>query len=100
MAALDAERLAVRKAYQMIAEHSFPKPERGPFHLSSKVESLLQTLRKHLDPANDKCIVFVEQRITAMLLADLLKQPSMNMLDIKAGVLVSFFDLNCYQDYY
>lgn len=88
MAALDAERLAVRKAYQMIAEHSFPKPERGPFHLSSKVESLLQTLRKHLDPANDKCIVFVEQRITAMLLADLLKQPSMNMLDIKAGVLL------------
>ncbi|KAI0387728.1 hypothetical protein F5Y04DRAFT_10394 [Hypomontagnella monticulosa] len=88
MAALDAERLAVRNAYKMVAEHSFPSPERGPFHLSGKVESLLQTLRKHLDPAKDKCIVFVEQRITAMLLADLLKQPSMNMLDIKAGILL------------
>ncbi|KAI2620043.1 hypothetical protein GGR54DRAFT_602243 [Hypoxylon sp. NC1633] len=88
MAALDAERLAVRDAYDLVNNHTFPKPERDPFHLSAKVMELLNALQKHLDPARDKCIIFVEQRLTAMLLADLLKQTSMNMPEIKAGVLL------------
>ncbi|KAI1102779.1 hypothetical protein F4804DRAFT_333938 [Jackrogersella minutella] len=88
ISALDAERLAVREAYQIVANHSFTDPERNPFHLSNKVESLLGALRKHLDPEEDKCIVFVEQRLTAMLLTDLIQQPSMNMPYIKTGMLL------------
>ncbi|KAL7627847.1 Dicer-like protein 1 [Parahypoxylon ruwenzoriense] len=88
VAVLDAERSAVREAYDIVATHSFLEPQRNLFHLSSKVEALLGALRKHLDSEQDKCIVFVEQRFTAMLLTDLLKQPGLNMPDIKAGTLL------------
>ncbi|KAI1657916.1 hypothetical protein F4813DRAFT_358400 [Daldinia decipiens] len=88
IAALDAEILAVRDAYKIVASHSFPQPQRNPFYLSDKVEALIGALRKHLDPLKDKCIVFVEQRLTALLLADLVKQSSFNMPEIKAGVLL------------
>lgn len=88
VAALDAERLAVREAYEIVANHPLANPERNPFDLSNKVEALLGALQKHLDPTQDKCIIFVQQRLTAMLLADLLKQPSINMPGIKAGVLL------------
>ncbi|KAI1377597.1 hypothetical protein F4677DRAFT_414896 [Hypoxylon crocopeplum] len=88
MAALDAERLAVREAYETVSNHLLPAPEHNLLHLSSKVQILLGALRKHLDPTKDKCIVFVEQRLTAMLLADLLKQPGINMPYIKTGALL------------
>ncbi|OTA59086.1 hypothetical protein K449DRAFT_353621 [Hypoxylon sp. EC38] len=88
IAALDAERKAVREAYQMVANHSLPRPERHPFHLSSKVDALIGALQKHLNPAKDKCIVFVEQRLTAMLLTDLLRQQSLDLSDIRAGMLL------------
>ncbi|KAI1470586.1 uncharacterized protein F4812DRAFT_469152 [Daldinia caldariorum] len=88
MAILDAERSAVQDAYKILTDHSLPEPQRSPLYLSNKIESLLRALQKHLDPLRDKCIVFVEQRLTALLLADLIKQPSLNMLDIKAGVLL------------
>ncbi|KAI0840705.1 hypothetical protein F5Y06DRAFT_285553 [Hypoxylon sp. FL0890] len=88
IAALDAERLAVREAYQVVANYSLPSPERNPFHLSNKVEALIGALREHFNPAKDKCIIFVEQRLTAMLLTDLVKQESMKLSDIKAGMLL------------
>ncbi|OTB08273.1 hypothetical protein M426DRAFT_71360 [Hypoxylon sp. CI-4A] len=88
IAALDAERSAVHEAYQLVASHTLPSPERNHFHLSNKVHKLIDALQKHLNPAKDKCIVFVEQRLTAMLLTDLFKQPSMNLPDIKAGMLL------------
>ncbi|KAI1134348.1 hypothetical protein F5Y05DRAFT_398412 [Hypoxylon sp. FL0543] len=88
IAALDAERKAVREAYQVVANHPLPSPERNPFHLSSKVEALISALREHFNPVKDKCIVFVEQRLTAMLLTDLLKQQSMDLPGIKAGALL------------
>ncbi|KAI1482012.1 hypothetical protein F4774DRAFT_430201 [Daldinia eschscholtzii] len=88
IAVLDAERLAVQDAYKIVADHSLPELQRNPLYLSDKVESLLKALQKHLDPLKDKCIVFVEQRLTALLLADLMEQPSLNMPGIKAGVLL------------
>ncbi|KAI2472966.1 hypothetical protein F4781DRAFT_443323 [Annulohypoxylon bovei var. microspora] len=88
IAALDAERSAVREAYQVVANYPVPEPDLNSFHLSHKVEALIGALRKHLDPMEDKCIIFTEQRLTAMLLTDLLKQPSINMPDIKAGMLL------------
>ncbi|KAI0889097.1 uncharacterized protein GGS22DRAFT_177710 [Annulohypoxylon maeteangense] len=86
--ALDAERSAVKEAYQIVADYLMPKPDRNSFHLSHKVEALIEALQVHLDPKEDKCIVFIEQRLTAMLLTDLFKQPSINMPDIKAGMLL------------
>ncbi|KAI0152527.1 hypothetical protein F4776DRAFT_652761 [Hypoxylon sp. NC0597] len=88
IAALDAERVAVREAYKMVANYSLPSPERNPFHLSTKVEALIGALQKHLNPVKDKCIVFVEQRLTAMLLTDLLRQQSLNLSEIRAGMLL------------
>ncbi|KAI1416765.1 hypothetical protein F5Y13DRAFT_204144 [Hypoxylon sp. FL1857] len=89
IAALDAEKMAVQEAYKTVANHSLPSPEyNNPFHLSSKVQALLSALREHLNPAKDKCIVFVEQRLTAMLLTDLLKQQSLDLSEIKAGMLL------------
>ncbi|KAI0899860.1 hypothetical protein F4806DRAFT_454189 [Annulohypoxylon nitens] len=88
IAALDAERTAVREAYQIVADHSMPKPDRNAFHLSQKVEALIGALEKNMDPAEDKCIVFTEQRLTAMLLNDLLKQLTINLPDIKPGMLL------------
>ncbi|KAI1762058.1 hypothetical protein GGR53DRAFT_502835 [Hypoxylon sp. FL1150] len=88
VSALDAERLAVREAYELVAAHELPEPKRDPFHLSNKAETLVRALRNHLNSDQNKCIVFVEQRLTAMLLADLMKQPTMGLLDIKFGMLL------------
>lgn len=93
ISALDAERLAVREAYELVAAHELPEPKRDLFHLSTKVEALIRALREHLDSDQNKCIVFVEQRLTAMLLADLMKQPTIGVLDIKFGTLVSVVHL-------
>ncbi|XXG98379.1 accessory factor associated with RNA polymerase II [Hypoxylon texense] len=88
VSALDAERSAVREAYEMVAAHKLPEPRRDLFHLSGKVESLITALQEHLDSDHNKCIIFVEQRLTAMLLADLMKQPTIGMLQIKFGTLL------------
>ncbi|KAI1081615.1 hypothetical protein F5B20DRAFT_588229 [Whalleya microplaca] len=88
IAALDAERLAVREAYDLVADHELLAPDYNLFHLSGKVHSLIGSIRTHLDPEKDKCIIFVEQRLTAMLLNDLFKQPSMNMAHIRPGMLL------------
>ncbi|KAI0009988.1 hypothetical protein F4779DRAFT_579491 [Xylariaceae sp. FL0662B] len=88
IAALDAERLLVREAYHLVADHELSAPDHNLCHLSGKVYSLVGALRTHLDPEKDKCIIFVEQRLTAMLLNDLLKQPSMNMAAVRSGMLL------------
>ncbi|KAI0161152.1 hypothetical protein GGR52DRAFT_563125 [Hypoxylon sp. FL1284] len=88
IAELDAERAAVREAYDIVVDHVLPEPKHDMFHLSSKVQALIGALREHLDSEQNKCIIFVEQRLTAMLLADLLQQPTMNLPTIKVGALL------------
>ncbi|KAI1386540.1 uncharacterized protein F4822DRAFT_444911 [Hypoxylon trugodes] len=88
IAALDVERFAVREACRMVANHILPEPRKDPLYLSNKVESLIETLQEHFDPSSDKCIIFVEQRLTALLLADLLKHPSIDMPYMKVGMLL------------
>ncbi|KAI0132078.1 hypothetical protein BJ170DRAFT_612321 [Xylariales sp. AK1849] len=71
---IDARVEAVQEAYQAILDHSLPEIDPARGHLSHKIIALLGIFKQHFRPASDKCIIFVEQRLTATLLTDLLKQ--------------------------
>lgn len=80
----------VRDAHHMVHQHNFVRPSLDPEILSSKVILLLRVLRDQFSSVdhNRRCIVFVRQRNTATLLADLLQQPEMKIPGLKPGVLV------------
>lgn len=80
---------SIQSARQLIQKHQFTEPEE--FLLSSKVHLLLRLLTDHFNNGKDKvrCIVFVEQRWTAKLLADLLQQEGIIRIPgLKVGVLM------------
>ncbi|KAI0022344.1 hypothetical protein F4780DRAFT_769771 [Xylariomycetidae sp. FL0641] len=85
---LDAERAAVEEAHQIIVNHSFADAELNPLQVSNKVMMLVTALRQTFNPETDKCIIFVEQRLTARILTDLFKQPGMGLAGINPGMLV------------
>lgn len=79
----------IQSARQLIKNHQFMEPE--DFLLSSKVHLLLRLLKDHFENDKDKirCIVFVEQRWTAKLLAGLLQQQGLIRIPgLKVGVLM------------
>jgi len=80
----------VREACELVKNHKFTQPAEDKSHLSGKVLELLKILQSQFqDEGTDKrCIVFVKQRNTAMLLADLLRQPEMSIPRLRVGVLV------------
>ena len=80
----------VRKARELVDRHNFARPNSTPKHLSSKVLLLLRILRDQFCSVdhNRRCIVFVKQRNTASLLADLLQQPETRIAGLEPGVLV------------
>ncbi len=80
----------VRKAHELVNNHHFVRPSLDPDLLSSKVIHLFRVLRDQFSGVNHKrrCIVFVRQRNTASLLADLLQQPEMKIPGLEPGVLV------------
>lgn len=88
---LDRRLEEVRKARGVVKAHTFEPLELSRKHLSSKVLVLLDTLRKYFErvASNYRCIVFVQERTTALLLADLVKQPSSEIRGLEAGILVS-----------
>ena len=89
MKVLDAKRTAVLQAWKIIQEYDLPRVERGGSHLSSKVVFLWNILRERFETgAECKCIVFVDQRLTALLLVDLLNQPNMRLTYLRPGPLV------------
>ncbi|CAJ2514152.1 Uu.00g022710.m01.CDS01 [Anthostomella pinea] len=88
MSELDAERSAVREAYQLVLDHQFVDVENHAFHVSDKVASLIRTLEKNFDPDTDKCIVFVEQRLPVRLLTDLFKQRTLGIFGLRSGMLI------------
>ncbi|ORY62880.1 RNase3 domain-containing protein [Pseudomassariella vexata] len=88
MAFIDATTTAIQDAHEVILNHSLAEPQLTYEYLSHKVISLIGIFRKHFNPFTDKCIVFVEQRLTANLLADLLKHPSLGLSFVKPGALV------------
>ncbi|KAL2189647.1 hypothetical protein L209DRAFT_722470 [Thermothelomyces heterothallicus CBS 203.75] len=78
----------VREAHDLVKRHTFARPSIGV--LSSKVVLLLRILREEFNGANHhrRCIVFVRQRNTVSLLADLLQQPEMKIPGLVPGLLV------------
>lgn len=86
---LNKQRKGIQSARQLIQSHEFMEPEE--FLLSAKVHCLLRILTDHFNKDKDRvrCIVFVEQRWTASLLADLLQQEGVVRIPgIKVGVLM------------
>lgn len=98
MDASDAERsiMQLREARGLVEKHYFLRPALETGLLSGKVIRLIKILREQFKDvdSNRRCIVFVKQRNTAMLLADLLQQPEIRISGIEVGVLVSFARVN------
>ncbi|KAK1778627.1 hypothetical protein QBC45DRAFT_161003 [Copromyces sp. CBS 386.78] len=82
----------VREAHELVNAHTFSPAALDPAMLSSKVIILVRILRDQFERGvgTQRCIVFVRQRNTAMLLADLLQQPEIksHIPSIAAEVLV------------
>lgn len=86
---LNNQRSAILEAYRTVSEHPLCTVKREPRYLSNKVEVLMNVLNENFDPVTGKCIIFVEQRWTAILLEDLFKQPDLGLDGVKPGILVS-----------
>ncbi|KAI3400556.1 hypothetical protein diail_2757 [Diaporthe ilicicola] len=87
--AVDKHKKCIQSARKLIQNHRFREPEE--FLLSSKVHVLLRLLKDYFNNTKDRirCIVFVEQRWTAKLLADLLQQEGIIKIPgLKVGVLM------------
>jgi endoribonuclease Dicer len=89
---INAQVGAVQDIHLLILAHPLPKAQLTD-HLSHKTLALLGIFKNHFRPTVDKCIVFVQQRLTAVLLTDLLKQPGLELCGIDPGALVSLSKL-------
>ncbi len=80
----------LREAGRLVADNPLGPPD--PTLLSDKVASLHRSLSEHFQKPGagrtTRCIVFVDQRNTAMMLADLFQQPSMAIANLRASPLV------------
>lgn len=82
---------AVRRAREEIRDFNLGPIVRGSPELSSKVKLLHEVLEDAFCRHQAKrCIVFVQARATAFILADLFKQPRMLIPGMTAGYMVSF----------
>lgn len=86
---LNMELAALDEVAEIVANHDFKAPENEPYFLSSKVRSLLIFLHSRYErTTDDKCIVFVKERYTAKLLADLIARPEVGTDHLRVGSLV------------
>lgn len=86
---LENKKEGLQSARQIITEHVFPSPQLSPNQLSSKVLGLATILRGRFERTTfDKCIVFVKQRYTAKLLADLFANSQIGTPHLRVGSLV------------
>ncbi|KAG9252647.1 uncharacterized protein F5Z01DRAFT_726455 [Emericellopsis atlantica] len=88
----------VYQVQQLVSQHDLGSIERSQPHLSPKVGALLATLKHEFcSQCTRRCIVFVQKRSTAVMLADLLEQPGVKVLGIRPGFLVgrqrTFFNI-------
>lgn len=84
---------AVSRTRDIIQDHQFGPIANNWSDLSSKVKTLHGILDNAFSQRLSKrCIVFVEQRTTAFLLADLFSQPEMNIPGMRTSYMVSFSD--------
>jgi endoribonuclease Dicer len=81
--------LQLQKARRFVESYRFDVPRPSLDHLSTKVRSLMYHLRDRFErPTDDKCIVFVKQRYTAKVLADLFSHPNIGTEHLRVGTLV------------
>ena len=74
---------------ELIRQHPFEEPQYNSSHLSSKVMKLCDYLRERYgNPTEDKGIVFVNQRLTARLLTNLLSHVDIGTPHLRVGSLV------------
>ncbi|CAK7565274.1 MAG: Dicer-like protein 1 [Sporothrix epigloea] len=81
--------LAVREASRFVEQYRFVLPTMSL--LSNKVQRLHNALFDEFTRSTGsktRCIVFVEQRYTATLLADLFQQESLKISNLRTGVLI------------
>lgn len=81
--------VAVREASRFVQMYRFVPPTMSL--LSNKVQRLHEALfdeYTRLNGGKTRCIVFVEQRYTAILLADLFQQEQMKVPNLRTGILV------------
>jgi endoribonuclease Dicer len=85
----------LHSAHQAIMAHTFTSPQLSRSVLSSKVLKLADYLRERFERITyDKCIVFVRQRYTAMLLADLFANPQIGTPYLRVGALVRYLHIH------
>ncbi|KAL2070203.1 hypothetical protein VTL71DRAFT_13229 [Oculimacula yallundae] len=93
---LEDQKTQIQEAKDIVNSHVFGPPDYNPAttltassNLSSKVVVLIRYLRERFErPTDDRCIVFVNQRYTARLLATLFMQPHVGTPYLKVGTLV------------
>ena len=79
----------LEESADIIANHNFETPQLNPNFLSSKVLQLARYLHERYEnTTDDKCIVFVNQRLTAKLLSDLFSLPDIGTPHLRVGTLV------------
>lgn len=76
----------VRTARSLIEAYKLVQPEK--IHLSSKVQLLVDLLQKHFQDPSIRCIVFVEKRWTAKLMADYFGNYNTAIPELKVGFLM------------
>ncbi|KAK8105452.1 BcdcL1 [Apiospora kogelbergensis] len=85
---LDNELHLVDLAYETVREHTEKKAQRSYDLVSDKIFNLSTILTKEFTPRSDKCIIFVDRRLTAVLLTDLLTQPGMRLEHVQPRILL------------
>ncbi|KUJ06389.1 uncharacterized protein LY89DRAFT_603411 [Mollisia scopiformis] len=95
---LEKRKAQIAEAKEIVKMHTFNPPDLSTLrmdgaassNISSKVMHLILILKERFErPTDDKCIVFVNQRYTARLLANLFTQPNVGTPYLFVGTLVS-----------
>lgn len=95
---LEERKALIAEAKQIVKNHTFASPDLSTLrtgaassNISSKVMHLILLLKERFErPTDDKCIVFVDQRYTARLLASLFTQSNVGTPHLRVGTLASF----------
>ncbi|KAF4632588.1 hypothetical protein G7Y89_g5545 [Cudoniella acicularis] len=91
---MEQQKASLVEAQNIVKSHTFALPDFNPRsatskNLSSKVRLLVSYLRERFErPTEDKCIVFVKQRYTARILAELFSHSNIKTPHLFVGVLV------------
>lgn len=83
---VERRKSAVQTARELVKSHEFLKPE--AILLSSKVKRLVEILREQFKDPGMRCIVFVQRRWTARLLADFFEHDFIGIPRLKVGSLM------------